>query len=306
MTDFYDARGNVYAVVSPQRLREMGVALPDSPRAAAKHSQAWTAAAIAACCAWPDERPAGAKAHRSDGLLVGPFQAAAPFDVLIVNTDGSLAERSGNGLTIFSQALLDRGHSLAPEGVTLCVHHRNGVLATQGLPVDNGFWLDIGQPIFGPDAAPVSQLEALNPDWCSSQFVQVGNPHCVTLLEADNQLPAMALLRSPEWHTALQRIAFAPPIGDGVPCPAGVNLQWAAHIGEQRVAARVFERGEGATESSGTSASAVVSAAWKAGWLSGGEAWVEMPGGVAPFRLEVNEGVLERVWLFGVAVRCVI
>jgi diaminopimelate epimerase len=43
----------------------------------------------------------GSKSHRSDGLLIGPFQSAPPFDVLIVNTDGTLAERSGNGLTIF-------------------------------------------------------------------------------------------------------------------------------------------------------------------------------------------------------------
>jgi diaminopimelate epimerase len=41
--------------------------------------------------------------------LVGPFQSSPPFDLLIVNTDGTLAERSGNGLTIFSQALSDQG-----------------------------------------------------------------------------------------------------------------------------------------------------------------------------------------------------
>jgi hypothetical protein len=30
MTRFYDARGNIYAVVSPQALRKAGIALPAS------------------------------------------------------------------------------------------------------------------------------------------------------------------------------------------------------------------------------------------------------------------------------------
>jgi hypothetical protein len=42
------------------------------------------------------------KGYRSDGLLVGPFPDENAFALLIVNTDGTLAERSGNGLTIFS------------------------------------------------------------------------------------------------------------------------------------------------------------------------------------------------------------
>lgn len=62
----------------------------------------WAALAIASECEWGTlPRAATPKAHRCDGLLVGPFQSAPPFDVLIVNTDGTLAERSGNGLTIF-------------------------------------------------------------------------------------------------------------------------------------------------------------------------------------------------------------
>jgi diaminopimelate epimerase len=93
------------------------------------------------------------------------------------------------------------------------------------------------------------------------------------------------------------------PTGAGQPCPAGVNLQWAMRAGDQRIVARVFERGEGPTASSGTSASAVASAAWRVGWVSAGEVQVVMPGGTAPILLEARDGELTGVRLFGTAVR---
>ncbi|EZI26889.1 hypothetical protein PE143B_0119680 [Pseudomonas extremaustralis 14-3 substr. 14-3b] len=67
--------------------------------------------------------------------------------------------------------------------------------------------------------------------------------------------------------------------------------------------ARVFERGEGPTASSGTSASAVACAAWRAGWVQGGDVAVVMPGGTAPVRLQVQADTLLSVSLFGTARR---
>lgn len=102
MTQFYDARGNIYGVILPSALREAGIDLPANAGKCASSRQAWSEAAVRFCCDWPEgQRPANGKSHRSDGLLIGPFQISPPFDVLIVNTDGTLAERSGNGLTIF-------------------------------------------------------------------------------------------------------------------------------------------------------------------------------------------------------------
>ena len=71
--------------------------------------------------------------------------------------------------------------------------------------------------------------------------------------------------------------------------------------GKQCVVARVFERGEGPTASSGTSATAVACAAWRVGWVRAGEVKVTMPGGTAPILLEEELGELSRVSLFGTA-----
>lgn len=325
MTQFYDARGNIYGVVSPRQVREAGIDLPASAQEAALSRIIWSERAIETFCQWPDAiRPAGAKHHRSDGLLIGPFQSSAPFDLLIVNTDGTLAERSGNGLTIFSQSLLEQGLMLE-QGAQLQVHHDKqdapSPVPTAVKPAEvagvQGFWLDLGHPGFGPAAVgalgvqpvlfkgvEVSRIEPLaqlDPAWAHSQFVRIGNPHCVTLVQDEAALPSYAQMLESPLTDSLTAIAFATPVGAGQPCPAGVNLQWAMRAGDQRIVSRVFERGEGPTASSGTSASAVASAAWRVGWVSAGEVKVVMPGGTAPILLEEIDGERVRVRLFGTA-----
>lgn len=326
MTPFYDARGNIYAVVTPDALRRQGIDLPDQASRAAQTREAWALAAIEALCTWaPGAKPPGSKDHRSDGLLIGPFQSSPPFDLLIVNTDGTLAERSGNGLTIFSQALRDQGLFPDNEACVLRVHHDKSDTLSPGetsvkiadVEGVQGFWLDLGKPTFGPGAVSaqgvesvalngrelshVQPLSALNPAWSRSQFVRVGNPHCVTLVDDAGALPANQQMREAQLSEGLTRIAYAMPIGAGQPCPAGINLQWAMREAQGRIAARVFERGEGPTASSGTSATAVACAAWRVGWVSAGEVQVVMPGGTAPILLEEVDGELSRVSLFGTA-----
>jgi diaminopimelate epimerase len=324
MTPFYDARGNIYGVTSPAFLRQQGIEVPNNAAQAARTREVWAASAISSECEWGSiPRPVDAKAHRCDGLLVGPFQAEPPFDLLIVNTDGSLAERSGNGLTIFAQALTDQG--LMTEACDLRVHHdKPDVVSPVVTRVEpavyeqrSGFWLALGLPGFGPSAvgaqgveqvfqdgielSHVKALAAINPQWAYSQFVRVGNPHCVTLVEQVSALPDNLQMQQPALFEPLQAIAFAPPAGSGGPCLAGVNLQWVARQSGNRVVARVFERGEGPTASSGTSASAVACAAWRAGWVAGGEVAVVMPGGTAPVRLHTQADTLLSVSLFGTA-----
>jgi len=302
MADLYDARGNRYLVAMPQEV----AARPDTAAEAARNT-AWIAPAL---------RAFGLDDHdlkRADGLLVGPFQSESPFDLLIVNTDGTLAERSGNGLTIFATALRDRGVVGAGSSFELRVHHGGGEAPTPlsvvaRLGPRGSVWLDMGRPAVGPEtvgATPglgeVQALRELDPSWRRSMFVRLGNPHCVTVLGDARELPSIARLRT--LQPALTRIAFAPPAGAGSPCPGGVNLQWAALAGPNLMAARVFERGEGPTRSSGTSACAVATAAHHLGLVTGPIVRVRMPGGTAQVELGVQEGRVDGVRYRGVARR---
>ncbi len=328
MPTFYDARGNIYAVASPAEVRGLGLDVPANAAQAALLRQSWALEAVEALCGWGAQAPGrGGKHHRSDGLLVGPFQAQAPFDLLIINTDGTLAERSGNGLTIFAQALTEQGLMPVQGACLLRVHHdQPGGLSPVATSVEpaqveeqQGFWLDLGKPAFGPEAVAaqgvaeaelngrklshVTQLSGLNSAWQHSQFVRIGNPHCVTLVESSALLPSNPQMGEPALEPGLTRIAFAPPSGAGEPCAAGVNLQWATRVAPGHVQARVFERGEGPTASSGTSASAVACAAWRVGWVEAGEVRISMPGGTAPIRLVARADELQSVHLFGTARR---
>jgi len=244
----YDARGNIYMVVAPEDLRSNGIDIPDQASDAAQTRKVWALTAIEACCGWaPGTQPPGSKAHRSDGLLVGPFQSSHPFDLLIVNTDGTLAERSGNGLTIFSQALSDLGLWPRDEACLLRVYHDKADMPSPGetsvklaqVEGVHGFWLDLGKPAFGPGAVSaegvegvafngrelshVQPLALLDAGWARSQFVRVGNPHCVTLVDNSDALPSNEQMRQAGLSEGLTRIAYAMPTGEGRPCPAGIE-----------------------------------------------------------------------------------
>ena len=333
MPAFYDARGNTYFVASPEEVGGFAD-LPQTAAEAARTRGRWARCAVERICGRPNAsagfETGGAKPYRSDGLLLGPFQDEGAFALLIVNTDATLAERSGNGLTIFSQYLVDSGRTNRSDAFFLRIYHDAPGSSFVEARVEagerdgrKGFWIDMGVPTYGSaavGAAPehigisefkgrvvtrVFELEKIEASWACSQFVNVGNPHCVTFLNSPEQLPSMEQLGSGNWLPRLSAIANS-TVSDGVrgagrPCKAGINLQWACVTGPDGIDARVFERGEGPTLSSGSSATAVASAARKLELLDAKTVNVRMPGGVAPVRFDERNGSLARVMLFGEA-----
>ena len=333
MAAFYDARGNTYFVASPEEIAGFAD-LAQTALEAARTRERWAGRAIERICARlsvsAETKTGGAKRYRSDGLLVGPFPDEHAFALLIVNTDGTLAERSGNGLTIFSQCLIDSGRTNRSDAFFLRVYHDRPESPFVEARIEAGereghvgFWIDMGVPTYGnaavgaaPEHVGVSEfegrilarvfdLEKIEASWACSQFVNVGNPHCVTFLESPDLLPSMEQLGSEKWLPRLSAIANSTESdgmrGAGRPCRNGINLQWAAVTGPDSVEARIFERGEGPTLSSGSSATAVASAARRLGLLEAKTVNVRMPGGVAPVRFDERNGSLARVMLFGEA-----
>lgn len=292
--DLYDARGNRYLVATPDQVRDevrrFGVDLPDNAAEAAaeaaKPGDSW----IARICELVCTTSPGA-----DGLLIGPFTARGGLGLLIVNTaTGELAERSGNGLTIFARYLVAKHKELIGAGRFLVTVHRYRAVevAIERAVRDGeeGFWIDMGQPRFGYKAVDasaaygdehvrdghrfsrVSVLEDIDDAWSSSVFVSVDNPHCVTFLDSETAVLSVEE-REESLTDRLRRIANSHDHGgDEEPFPSGINLQWAYAEKQGRnesalIHARVFERAEGWTDSSGSSATAVASAARKLGFV---------------------------------------
>ncbi len=119
-------------------------------------------------------------------------------------------------------------------------------------------------------------------EWATSTFVHTGAPHLVLFVDSVDAFPletaGAALERHPQF-------------------PDRVNVSVAQVDAPNRVRARVWERGAGATLACGTGACAIVVAGVHTGRLER-TAQVQMPGGM----LQVEWRADDTLWLTGEAV----
>jgi diaminopimelate epimerase len=197
----------------------------------------------------------------ADGILEVIAVDGAEAEIVIWNADGSTAEMSGNGTRIAARWLAER--SGAGE-VRIRVGPRE--VAARLLP-DGEIEQDLG-PVEVYERERVAGLDVV--------AVSVGNPHAVVVGDPDD-LPLIGPLL--ETHPRY---------------PHRTNVQVARVDGPGRVTARVWERGVGETQSSGTSAVAVAAATH-----GEGEVVVTFPGGDLHVRLDHGRarltGPVERV-----------
>jgi diaminopimelate epimerase len=203
-----------------------------------------------------------------DGILEPkPARAGADYGVRIWNPDGSIAEKSGNGLRIFARWLHDECAAAAAFTVSTdaCIV---GCFATH-----DAVSVEMGAASFTPADVPVlSDVELidgpleLSSTTLSVTAVGLGNPHCVVFRsEPLDGLPWR------KWGSEIERHARF---------PNRTNVQVARIVDEHEVEIRIFERGAGETQASGSSSCAVAAAGVRTGRLRAGRIRVRMPGGI--------------------------
>jgi diaminopimelate epimerase len=228
----------------------------------------------------------------SDGILLGPLPTAqADFALRIFNPDGSEAEKSGNGLRIFSRYLWDRGllsvDPAAASSLPFSVHTPGGVVQSQVLEGGRLVRVEMGQASFDstliPVAGPPRQVldetmeigadkfgdDKLGPDkfglepltYCA---VTLGNPHCVVLSEAPSEVLARRL---------------GPLIEVERRFPNRTNVQFLRLLDHNSIQIHIWERGAGYTLASGSSSCAAAAVAYRLGWV-GPHVAVHNPGGL--------------------------
>ena len=205
------------------------------------------------------------------------------------NADGSLAEMCGNGLRCVATFLRDV-HGLEEDAVE--VRTRAGVRRAELLD-DGRVRVDMGEPNFTKAAIPMrgpawetflrEQIDLGGGVTLTASAMSMGNPHLVLLLEEE---PA-------RYHVS--HIGAVLERDDRF--PEGTNVEF-AHVGDDGIDARVWERGSGETMACGSGACAIVVAANEAG-LAGARAVVRFPGG--PLEVERTDGGAVR--LTGTATR---
>jgi diaminopimelate epimerase len=215
-----------------------------------------------------------------DGVLEPVPSDVADFGVRIWNPDGSTAEKSGNGLRIFARWLVD--HCLA--ALEFTVEVPSGVAGCRVHPETGHVTVDMGQATLDPAGVPCTQaLRDTEVTVCGAALrltcVGMGNPHCVALVVE----PDLDALPWRAWGAALEV--------DGR-FPHRTNVQVARVVDRHTLEARIWERGAGETQASGSSACAVAVTAFVLGHTER-DVVVRMPGGDLNVRVDDDLSVTQ-------------
>lgn len=221
----------------------------------------------------------------ADGILEGPYIGEKQMSLKIWNPDGSIAEKSGNGVRIFAKYLKDAGY----------VQKKKYDLMTDGGSVEITYLnedgsrlrVSMGRVSFWSDEVPVTgeRREVINEDMVfgstlyPATCVSVGNPHCVIPMR---EISKPLVCKIGNFAEAARYF------------PERVNTEIMKVIDSSHIAIETFERGAGYTMATGTGACAAAAVAYKLG-TTGNKVIVQMPGG----ELQVEIGDDWEVYMTG-------
>ncbi len=213
----------------------------------------------------------------ADGVLEGPFIGEKQMSLKIWNPDGSIAEKSGNGVRIFAKYLKDAGY----------VQKKNYELITDGGKVEITYLnedgsrlrVSMGRLSFRSDEIPVTgePREVINEDMVfgntmyPATCVSIGNPHCVIPMREISK-PLVCKIGNFSENARY--------------FPEKINTEIMCVIDQTNIAIETFERGAGYTMATGTGACAAAGVAYKLG-MTGSKVVVHMPGG--DLQVEITE-----------------
>ena len=211
----------------------------------------------------------------ADGLILVLPSARADVRMRMFNPDGSEAEMCGNGLRCVVKYAVEGGLA-RPRAGRIDVETLAGVLAAQtfgdGRTVER-VRVSMGAPRFAPADIPV--LMEADPPIVGLPLEVAGHTLRLTCLSMGNP-HAVHFLDSPVAVFPLEEVG--PQVEHHPLFPQRVNFEVAQVLASDRMEARVWERGAGATLACGTGASAVMVAGHLHG-LVGERVDITLPGG---------------------------
>lgn len=208
----------------------------------------------------------------SDGILCGPNESdSCDFSLKIYNPDASEAEKSGNGLRIFSRYLWDQSlvsydeFTIETKGGVV-----NSIVGKDGLTVSVG----MGKVRFTHESnlepEPIPEIIKIKNREFTYYLANVGNPHCVILL--DDVTPSLAK-------------KYGSIIENDIRFLNRTNVQFVKVVDKSSIQIEIWERGAGYTLASGSSSTAAASVVHALG-LCKSTIDVLMPGGVIGIELD--------------------
>jgi diaminopimelate epimerase len=212
----------------------------------------------------------------SDGILFGPILQGEHMQLRIFNPDGSEAEKSGNGIRIFSRYLFDAGYL---KSNSFCLDTLGGQVGVELLDgVAGNIRVNMGKvtfhspaiPVAGPARDVVDEELDVNGQRLKITCLSIGNPHCVVAGDYAGKSRAEELGPLLENHPLF---------------PNRINVQLLQVLDRNNIRIEIWERGAGYTLASGSSSCAAACAAHRLG-LTDNIVAVHMPGGI--IRVEIS------------------
>ena len=212
----------------------------------------------------------------SDGILWGPIEHNGSLSLRIFNPDGSEAEKSGNGIRIFSRYLIDKGFvatntfDLQTLGGNVKVEKLDSQGSLIRVAMGKVTFNSAQIPVSGEVREVVDEAMVFGQGTYKATCVSIGNPHCVIPVKNVSSELAQTLGPIVENHPLF---------------PNRINMQILEVIDRNNIRIEIWERGAGYTLASGSSSSAAASAAYRLGLVDQKIA-VHMPGGTIDIRID--------------------
>lgn len=231
----------------------------------------------------PEQIRQWADRHRGIGfdqllLVEPPYDPDLDFHYRIFNADGTEVAQCGNGARCFALFVKQRGLSnknhlrVSTKAGNMVLHHER----------DGRITVEMGEPRFAPSAVPfkankeeLTYVLRVQEQTVLCGVMGLGNPHCVTEVDAIEHAPVATLGNALATHERF---------------PEGVNAGFMQIIDRNHIKLRVYERGAAETQACGSGACAAAVIGMRLGKLND-TVLVELPGGQLTIRWQPGQTV---------------
>ena len=217
----------------------------------------------------------------SDGILEGPVMEHDRIAMIVWNPDGSIAQKSGNGVRIFAKYLKDAGYvqkkdfTITSQGGESAIHDLNEEGTRHKASMGKAtFWSD-AVPVEGPRREIINETMVFGRIPYPVTCLSVGNPHCVILMD---EISKDLVCRIGKYSESAKQF------------PEKINTQIIKVLDRTHIQTEVYERGAGYTLASGSGCCAAGAAAYRLG-LTDPKMEVRMPGGALEVEI-AEDGVV--------------
>ena len=185
----------------------------------------------------------------ADGIEFFAWTGPRSGRIRLHNADGSIAEISGNGTRCVAAWMAEASQSQAGDELEITTDAGLRICRVNSVNTDGEFTVQMttgmGIPTFAPRTVTIPGGQQV-----PGTEVNTGNPHFVIVVDNSE-----FKVDGQSWQSIGQQICFHPDF------PYQTNVEFVRIVGAGEIEIRIFERGCGATSSSGTGTSASSTAA---------------------------------------------